>query len=71
MKKAITPYAIVIAALLTMAFTNANESIRKFIKTNYFDLPFGKIKELKAQLQTTDIELLPTQSATILGNYLS
>ncbi|NHB67132.1 COG3650 family protein [Perlabentimonas gracilis] len=70
MKKAITPYAIVIAALLTMAFTNANESIRKFIKTNYFDLPFGKIKELKAQLQTTDIELLPTQSATILGNYL-
>ena len=71
MKRATTPYALVIAALLAMAFTNAGESIGKFIKTNYFDMPFGKVKELKAKLQTNNIELLPAQSATILGNYLS
>ncbi|MDX9846100.1 MAG: hypothetical protein RBT74_03875 [Tenuifilaceae bacterium] len=71
MKRSFIPCALLFAALLAMAFTNATETLGKYIETNYFDLPFGQAKELKAQLQTTDIELLPTQSATLLGKYLS
>ncbi len=70
-----TKHIITISALslltLSLAFTNVAEKISVFIKTNYFDLPYGKLKNLQSQLKTDNIEMLPEKSVSIMGHYLS
>ncbi|MFO8022986.1 MAG: hypothetical protein R6U65_11005 [Perlabentimonas sp.] len=70
-----TKHFVLLAALfslmLTIVFTNVAENISSYIKTNYFDLPYGKLRSIQSQLKTDDVEMLPDESVNVMGKYLS
>ncbi len=57
--------------ILSIAFTNVAENLSTYIKTNYFDLPFGKLRSLQSQLKADNVEMLPEESVRIMGQYLT
>lgn len=68
-------YVVTVVALTSLifsiVFSNVAENISAYIRTNYFDLPFGRLRSLQSQLKTDNVEMLPEESVKIMGQYLS